>query len=291
MVQGPILVTGASGQVGGAVAKLAAAKGIAMSAPNRAALDLTNEAHIMAAVAGQPWAAIINCAAYTAVDKAEAEPDVAQAINAVAPGIWARESARLGIPLIHVSTDYVFDGRKPEPYVEADRVNPLGVYGRTKEAGESAIRAAHPNHAIIRTAWVVSATGANFINTMLRLGAERAELRVVDDQWGCPSNADDIADALITVAASLGDRAGTWHFVNSGEATWHALAGHVFAQTKRHGLPTPLLTPIPTADYPTPAKRPANSRLDTRAIQSDFDIQPRSWQEAVDAVLAERLTS
>jgi dTDP-4-dehydrorhamnose reductase len=288
--EGPILVTGASGQVGGAIERLARARGLTIWAPTRAELDLTQEGDIVAAAGRARWAAVINCAAYTAVDKAESEPELAHAVNAHAPAIWAREAAQAGIPLIHVSTDYVFDGSKSTPYAETDPVNPLGVYGRSKEAGEAAIRAAHPNHAIIRTAWVVSAGGANFINTMLRLGAERPEVRVVDDQLGCPSSADDIAGALLKVAATLGARSGTWHFVNGGEASWHGLAAHVFAETKRRGLPTPMLTPITTADYPTPAQRPANSRLLTAAIERDFDIQPRPWQEAMNAILAERLS-
>jgi dTDP-4-dehydrorhamnose reductase len=290
MFNGPILVTGASGQVGGAVARLAASHDIEIWAPGRADLDLTDERKIIAAVAQTKWAAIINCAAYTAVDKAETEPELAEAVNAAAPAVWARETARIGIPLVHVSTDYVFDGSKPVPYVESDSVNPLGVYGRTKEAGEAAIRLVHPNHAIIRTAWVISAGGANFLNTMLRLGAERAEVKVVDDQLGCPSSANDIAAALLHVTATLGDGSGTWHFVNSGEATWHGLASHVFTETKRRGLPTPALTPIATAEYPTPAQRPANSRLATEAIERDFEITPKPWQEAIDAILAERLS-
>ncbi len=289
MFDGPILVTGASGQVGGALAWLAAAQDVEIWAPDRSQLDLTSESDIVAAVERKPWAAIINCAAFTAVDRAEVEPDLAEAINAVAPGVWARETARADIPLVHISTDYVFDGSKATPYIESDAVNPLSVYGRTKEAGEAAIRAVNSNHAIIRTAWVVSASGANFINTMLRLGAERPELRVVDDQLGCPSGAADIAEALLKVAANLGNRSGTWHFVNSGKASWHGLAAHIFAETRRRGLPTPTLLPITTADYPTPAKRPANSRLATAAIQRDFELAPRPWQEAVDAILAKRL--
>ncbi len=289
MFDGPILVTGASGQVGGALARLAAALGIEIWAPDRTQLNLTSQSDIVAAVARTPWAAIINCAAYTAVDRAETEPPLAEAVNTAAPALWARETARAGIPLVHVSTDYVFDGSKATPYLESDAVNPLGVYGRTKEAGEAAIRAVHPNHAIIRTAWVVSAGGANFINTMLRLGAERPEVRVVDDQLGCPSGAADIAEALLQVAANLGDRCGTWHFVNSGEASWHGLAAHIFAETRRRGLPTPALTPITTADYPTPAQRPTNSRLATAAIEQDFELTPRPWQEAIDAILAKRL--
>lgn len=246
---------------------------------------------MVACVAAQDWTAVINCAAYTAVDKAESEADLAEAINARAPAILARETALLGIPLIHVSTDYVFDGGKPSPYFESDPVLPLGVYGQTKEAGEAAVRAANPHHAIVRTAWVVSARGANFINTMLRLGAERPEVRVVDDQLGCPSNAKDIAAALFTVARDLGDRSGTWHFVNRGEASWHDLARRVFDAAAARGLPTPLLTPITTNEYPTPAARPANSRLDTSKITADFGIDPRPWQDAVDDILTERLGS
>jgi dTDP-4-dehydrorhamnose reductase len=289
MAEVTILVTGASGQVGGAITRLAKARGLDIWAPGRTELDLTLEGDIVAAANRTRWSAIINCAAYTAVDKAESEPELAHSINAVAPAIWAREAADAGVPLIHVSTDYVFDGSKASAYTETDPVNPLGIYGVTKEAGEAAIRAVHHNHAIIRTAWVVSAGGANFINTMLRLGAERPEVRVVDDQLGCPSNAGDVADALLKVAVSLGERSGTWHFVNGGEASWHGLAAHVFAETKRRGLPTPSLMPIATADYPTPAQRPANSRLLTTAIERDFDIKPRPWQVAIDAILAERL--
>lgn len=241
------------------------------------------------AVADGHWDAIVNCAAYTAVDRAESDEARAHAVNAVAPGILAREAARRRIPIIHVSTDYVFDGSKSQPYVESDRVNPLGVYGRTKEAGEAAVRAANPRHAIVRTAWVLSARGANFLNTMLRLGAEREELGVVDDQIGCPSRAEDIAEALMTVAGQLQGRAGTWHFVNAGEGSWYDLAAHIFAGTKARGLPTPRLRAITTAEYPTPARRPANSRLSTTRISADFGIEPRHWHEAVDAILAERL--
>jgi dTDP-4-dehydrorhamnose reductase len=288
-MNGPVLITGASGQVGGAVARLAVARGTQVWAPLRAELDLTEQADIVAAIARAPWSAVINCGAYTAVDRAETEPDLARAINAVAPALLARETARAGIPIIHVSTDYVFDGTKSAPYTEDDPVGPVSVYGRTKEAGEAAIRAVHPNHAIIRTAWVVSAGGANFINTMLRLGAERDQMSVVDDQIGCPSNAEDIAAAILTVADNLGSRSGTWHMVNGGEATWYDLAAHIYAETKRRGLPTPTLSPITTADYPTPARRPANSRLSTARLTQDFDITPRAWQDAVDAILAERL--
>lgn len=287
----PILVTGGSGQIGGAFVRQAALNDIATIAPNRTDFDLSNADSMAAFVRASKWSAIVSCAAYTAVDRAESEPDLARAINAVAPGILADEAARANIPIIHVSTDYVFDGSKHEPYVETDTVNPAGVYGRTKESGEAAVRAASSNHAIIRTAWVVSAGGANFINTMLRLGSKCTELSVINDQVGCPSSADDIALALLRIAERLGDHSGTWHFVNSGEASWYDLAGHVFAAASAKGLPVPKLIPISSAEYPSPAKRPANSRLNADKFAADFDFAPRPWQAAINNILAERLGS
>jgi dTDP-4-dehydrorhamnose reductase len=284
-----ILVTGGSGQIGSALRKHGALQGLDLVAPDRRQMDLSIEASISEIIAKERWSAVINCAAYTAVDKAESEPELAYAINSMAPFVLARETARSGIPLIHVSTDYVFDGTKSAPYHEDDPVRPLGVYGRTKEAGETAVRATNPRHAIIRTAWVVSAGGGNFLDTMLRLGAERSELNVVDDQRGCPTGADDIAAALLAVLGQLDDRGGTWHFVNTGEASWFELAQHIFSETARRGLPIPEVHPIPTAQYPAPAKRPANSRLATAAIARDFSIKPRSWPEAINAILAQRL--
>lgn len=284
------LVTGGSGQVGGAFTRTATAQGIDLYAPDRRQLDLTNKDSIVSTIASRPWSAVINCAAYTAVDKAEAQFELAQEVNARAPAIMAEETARLNIPLIHVSTDYVFDGTKTSPYTENDVVNPLGVYGRTKEAGEAAIRASGTRYAIIRTAWILSAGGANFLNTMLQLGAERSEMKVVNDQVGCPTNANDVANTLLKVAQKLGDRCGTWHFVNSGEASWYDLADYIYSETRKRGLVTPRLVPISTVDYPTPAKRPANSRLETAALIRDFSIVPRPWQEAVSEILSDRLT-
>lgn len=289
MARPRILVTGGSGQVGAAVVRLARSMDWDVWAPARPELDLLDPTSIAAAIAEGPWSAVINCAAYTAVDRAESEPELAHAVNADAPAVLARETMRARIPIIHVSTDYVFDGTKAFPYLEDDCVNPLNIYGKTKEAGEAAIRALNPQHAIVRTAWVLSAGGANFLNTMLRLGAERSELRVVVDQIGCPTGADDIADALLGVTARLNGRGGTWHFVNSGETTWHGLASHIFAQASGSGFETPNLVPIATADYPTPAKRPENSRLSTVAIERDFGIKPRPWQEAASAILKTRL--
>ncbi|WP_374396723.1 dTDP-4-dehydrorhamnose reductase [Sphingopyxis sp.] len=285
----PLLITGANGQVGGAAARLARERGVACETPSRAALDLADAASIHRYMDGTRWRAILNCAAYTAVDRAESEPVLAHAVNAVAPGILADHAARQDCPIVHVSTDYVFDGTKAEPYVETDPVAPLGVYGASKAAGEDAVRAAAPaSHVIVRTAWVLSAGGANFLNTMLRLGAERDQLGVVADQHGCPTNADDLADALLAILDR--DRApGTWHAVNGGETTWHGLACHIFGRAAAAGLKVPEVRAIATADYPTPARRPANSRLATGKLHDDFGLTLRPWQDAVDAILAERL--
>ena len=287
-----LLVTGGSGQVGGAVAALGTARGHAISLPPRAAFDLADPAGMAAWLAGRDFDAIINCAAYTAVDAAEAAPDEAFAANAAAPGVLARIAAERDIPLLHVSTDYVFDGAKPGPYREDDATGPINVYGASKLAGEEAIIASGCRHAILRTAWVLSAGGKNFLNTMLRLAAEREELSVVADQHGCPTSADDIAAALLAMAGALVDRTvgnGVWHFVNAGETTWHGLAEHIFARAAEAGLKTPRLLPITTAQYPTPARRPANSVLATDKFARDFGDAPRGWKAAIDAILDQRL--
>lgn len=288
MTKKPILLTGGTGQVGQAVLNHAAKKELNIFAPDRSVLDLTNEKSIADMVSANSWSAVINCAAFTAVDQAETDTALAEQVNAVAPAIFARETAKLAIPIIHVSTDYVFDGTKNTPYVEEDTVNPIGVYGRTKERGESAVRMLNPRHAILRTAWVVSAGSANFVNTMIRLASERPEINVVDDQVGCPSSASDIAQALLTLATQTKVQNGTWHFVNSGEASWFDLAAYLFAEMRRRGLQTPVLNAIPTSQYPTPAKRPSNSRLSTAAIERDFGLRPRHWHDAIDAIFAER---
>lgn len=278
-----ILVTGGTGQVGTGIAH-ANRDRFELVVPGRDALDLASPSAIDAAVAARDWAAVLNCAAYTAVDKAESEPDAAYAINAEAPAALARATALRGIPLLHVSTDYVFDGAKPAPYEEGDPVAPLGVYGASKEAGERRVREANPNHLILRTAWVVSPWGGNFVKTMLRLGTEREELRVVDDQIGCPTGAIDIAEALLTLAEHrIADEGapGTFHFTNTGETSWFGLAEAIFAN-RAHA---PRLTSIPTSAYPTPARRPANSRLSTQRIARDHGIVARPWQ----AMLAELL--
>jgi dTDP-4-dehydrorhamnose reductase len=272
----PILVTGGTGQVGTALRQAAGRFGAEIVAPGRDELDLTSSCALDAFMAKRDWAAVINAAAYTAVDKAESEPDLAAAVNAVAPELLASVTGARGLRLLHVSTDYVFDGSKDGFYAEDDPVAPLGVYGASKEAGERGVRAGNPDHIILRTAWVVSPWGHNFVKTMLRLSAERKQLRVVDDQHGCPTSAIDIADALLTIATK-GGPAGTYHFVNAGEASWCDLARFVF---DRAGMDV-AVEAITTADYPTPARRPANSRLSTEMLQRTFGISPRPWQDAV----------
>jgi dTDP-4-dehydrorhamnose reductase len=283
----PWLVTGGSGQLGGAVVRLSRALGDDVFCPTREEMHLSDPSAIRNAMNSKIFKGVLNCAAYTAVDKAESEPDLAFAINATAPKILAQECARLEIPLIHVSTDYVFDGSKKKPYIENDAVGPLCIYGASKEVGENAIRESGAQHAIIRTAWLLNSTGANFFTTMLRLGSERDELRVVSDQYGSPTSAKDLATALILISRRLYGKSGTWHVVNRGDASWYELATYVFRQAGRRGCRVPSLTAIPSSEYPTPAKRPANSILSTDKLESDFGIRPRHWQHAVDSILEE----
>ncbi len=283
-----ILLTGGAGQVGTEFRRRAPAR-FEVVAPGRDELDLADPDSIAAFMARRPWAAVINSGAYTAVDKAESDAVTAWKVNALAPAAIAHACAATDTPLIQVSTDYVFDGAKTSPYLETDAVGPLGVYGASKEGGEQAVRTTHQRHVILRTAWVVSPHGANFIKTMLRLGATRDRLTVVDDQWGGPTSAADIADALAVIAQRLIDDAGaptgTYHFVNAGEATWCGFAREVFAQSTAAGRPVPVVDAIPTSSYPTPARRPANSRLDTARITRDFGVQPRPWRTAISDVV------
>lgn len=284
-----ILLTGGSGQVGTEIIRQAPA-GLNIVAPGRAQLDMADAEAIAALVASRSWAAVINCAAYTAVDKAETEVVAAWRVNALAPAALARASAEADIPLIHVSTDYVFDGSKAGFYVETDPVAPVGVYGASKEGGEQAVRTANPRHVILRTAWVVSPHGSNFVKTMLRLAETRSELNVVDDQHGCPTSAADIAATVLAIAERMIEDAdaptGTYHFVNEGEATWCEFARAIFTAAQAHGLAPPTVHPIPSSAYPTPARRPANSRLSTEKLRRDYAIAPRPWPAALAEIMA-----
>lgn len=288
-----MLVTGGAGQVGRALARHAWPEGWCAVALTRAELDLADPAAIAAKVAqgraGRPWAAVVNAAAYTAVDRAESEPVLAWTVNALAPAALAQACRAADVPLVHVSTDYVFDGSKEGAWEVDDAPAPLGVYGASKLGGELAVRTAHPRHAIVRTAWVVSAHGSNFVKTMLRLGAERPSLRVVADQHGSPTAAADLAAALATVAVRMAENTraptGTLHFSNIGPTSWHGFAQAIFDGARLRGGPSPQVEAITTADYPTPAKRPANSLLSTASIQQAYGVSPRAWTEALDDIL------
>ena len=290
-----VLVTGGSGQVGGALAAMAEVEGFRFVAPGRDDLDLLTPASFAPVLASRPWAAIVNAAAYTAVDKAESEVEEAWRINALAPACLAREAARAGIPLVHVSTDYVFSGSATRPYGEDDPVGPLGVYGASKEAGEQGVRTGGGRAAIVRTSWVVSSRRANFLKTMLRLGAERDVLRVVADQQGAPTSAADLACALATIARALATDpsapTGTFHFSNAGATTWADFAAEIFAQSAARGGPSARVEPITSADYPTPARRPACSLLATGRIQALYGVSPRPWQAAVSDIIDDLIPS
>ena len=289
MAYADILLTGGGGQVGTEIRRLAPADW-RIAAPGRDTLDMSDPASIAAAVGSRRWSAIINTAAYTAVDKAESDVVAAWKVNALGPAALAAAAAQAAIPLVHLSTDYVFDGRKDGAYLESDPVGPMSVYGASKEGGEQAVRTAHPRHVILRTAWVVSPHGGNFVKTMLRLARERPGVRVVDDQYGCPTSATDIALAVIIIANRLMQDAeapaGTYHFVNDGDASWCAFATSIFAAAALQGWPSPMVEAISTADYPTPARRPANSRLSTGKLRADFGVSPRPWRVAMEEVVA-----
>ncbi|MCI9882881.1 dTDP-4-dehydrorhamnose reductase [Methylobacterium goesingense] len=285
-----ILILGGAGQVGTALQAPALwDAGTRLHAPSRTALDVTDAAAIAAALGARPYAAVVNAAAYTAVDRAESEIAAAWSLNAVAPALLAAATARAGIPLVHVSTDYVFDGRTEAPCTPDRPVNPQSVYGASKAAGEIAVRSANPRHAIIRTAWVVSPHRGNFVKTMLRLANERERLSVVDDQHGSPTSAGDLAAGLAQIAQALardpGAPTGTHHFVNAGATTWCGFARAIVAGAARRGARSVPVDAIPTSAFPTPARRPAHSVLSTASLTAAYGLRPRPWAEALDDIL------
>ena len=284
-----ILVLGGAGQVGTELQAYPWPESVRVHAPDRSALDLTDEAAVAGALAGRSYAAVINAAAYTAVDRAESDVAAAWRLNALAPAILAGETRRHGIPLVHVSTDYVFDGKAPGAYAPDAPVQPMSVYGASKAAGECAVRASNPRHAIVRTAWVVSPHRSNFVKTMLRLATERERLEVVDDQHGSPTSASDLAAALAVIALRLAEHAdaptGTVHYVNAGATTWCGFARAIVAGASRRGGRVIPVDGIATAAYPTPARRPANSQLSTESLTAAYGIRPRQWEAALDDIL------
>jgi dTDP-4-dehydrorhamnose reductase len=284
-VNGTILVIGRSGQVARALAQY---PGVVTA--GRPDADLANPETLAVALARHAPAAVVNAGAYTAVDAAEAERDGVFAINAAGAGHLARACARADVPLIHISTDYVFDGRATRPWREDDPVSPLSAYGASKAEGEREVRTAGGRHVILRTSWIYSETGRNFLTTMLRLGRERPELAIVDDQIGAPTYAADVAAAIAriieTAETGRDDIWGTYHFASAGSTTWFGFAAEIFAQAQALGRPVPKLKPITTAEYPTPARRPAYSVLDTARITRVFGIAPPDWREALGRCMA-----
>lgn len=291
MARQRMVVTGREGQVVKSLMERSAlGDGFEVIALGRPELDLSRPEAVEAALRQAQPDVIISAAAYTAVDQAETEEEAATVINGTSAGAIASMAAALGVPVIHLSTDYVFDGTKATPYTEADPVAPIGAYGRSKLAGEKAVARAHSNHAILRTAWVYSPFGKNFVKTMLRSAEARDSLNVVDDQVGTPTSALDIADAVLVVAANLLGRdavelRGVFHMTGSGEASWADFAEEIFRQSKALGGASAEVVRIPSSAYPTPAKRPANSRLDCRKLTTIHGVTLPPWQEATAAVV------
>jgi dTDP-4-dehydrorhamnose reductase len=281
-----LLVTGGSGMTGSEIAGRAPERGWEVLALSHSDLDISDSDAITAKVREFQPDVVINSAAYTAVDRAESESDLAARVNAFGASNVARAAAAASAAIVHLSTDYVFSGDAHEPYLPDDFVGPKSVYGRTKLAGEVAVREVNDNHCIVRTSWVFGRTGSNFVRTMIRLSGERDEIRVVADQQGRPTYAGDLADAILSVADQLRtsrDARGTYHFANSGEATWFDFARAIFEIKPVPGL---RLVPISTADYPTPARRPRYSVLDTTSFTSQFGVTPRPWQDPLRELLA-----
>jgi len=284
-----ILISGQHGQVSSELQKRLGAMG-ELVVPGRDQLDLAQPAQIRQQVRRVRPDLIINAAAYTAVDKAQSEKAAAFAVNAEAPGILAEEAAALGIPLIHYSTDYVFDGRKGAPYTETDATNPLGVYGESKLAGEQAITAVQGKHLILRTSWVYSTHGHNFLLTMQRLLQEKPELRIVADQIGAPTWAGTIANSTLALIerwqAGESGAWGTYHLSAQGETSWFGFAQAIGEALREQGKPCAHLLPIPSSDYPTPAARPLNSRLDCSRLLREWGVSQPDWQTALRECLA-----
>ncbi|MBB2751776.1 UNVERIFIED_ORG: dTDP-4-dehydrorhamnose reductase [Rhizobium aethiopicum] len=289
-----IAVTGKQGQVVQSLLRRGGETGVEISAVGRPEMDLANPASIAAVFSALRPDVIVSAAAYTAVDKAESEAELVFAVNAAGAGAVAEAAARIGVPVIHISTDYVFSGDKASPYSEEDATAPISVYGRSKLAGETAVAAASPNHVILRTAWVYSPFGTNFLKTMLRLAETRDHLRVVADQTGCPTSALDIADAILAIATRVAaDPApslrGTFHLTGSGEASWADFAEEIFAELSKFSGKNVGVERIPTADYPTPAKRPANSRLNGDKLARTYGIRLPEWKQSMTIVMQDLL--
>ncbi|WP_418137509.1 dTDP-4-dehydrorhamnose reductase [Agrobacterium sp. El2ro-1b] len=284
-----LAVTGKNGQVVSALLALASAE-LEIVALGRPELDLAQPETVLKALREAKPDAVVSAAAYTAVDKAESEPDIAFAVNRDGARAVAQAASDLGIPVIHLSTDYVFDGAKDTAYVESDPTGPTSVYGRSKLEGERAVAGATDNYVVLRTAWVYSEYGNNFVKTMLRLSENRDEINVVADQLGCPTSANDIAAAVVTIARKLVEDSsapprGVFHLSGTGETNWANFAKQIFAFSAETGGKSIAVNDITTAQYTTPARRPANSRLDCSKLEEVYGIKLPSWQQSTRAVV------
>ena len=285
-----ILLTGANGQVGWELSNRGGQRGFEVLALDRSDLDITDPVSVSKEVNRSAVSLVVNAAGYTAVDEAESEPELAFAVNRDGPAYLASACGKAGIPLVHISTDYVFDGQKQEAYLVTDPVSPLSVYGKSKAAGEVEVREHLKEHLILRTGWLYGVHGHNFVKTMLSLGREREVVQVVTDQHGCPTYAADLVETILRIAAQFlqGGRVhwGTYHYCGKGVTTWHGFAEEIFRLASGYeSLQVKRVEPVRTSEYPTPAKRPSNSVLDCSLIEKTFDIRPKPWLESLAQML------
>lgn len=285
-----LLIIGKNGQLGWDLVKKARERRWVPSGLDLPEFDITDEICVNSRLNEPGIDIVINAAAYTAVDLAEKERDKAYAVNCTGPALLAKACQRHDLPLIHISTDYVFDGMKKSPYLETDPICPVGVYGQTKAEGEAAVRDTLKKHIIIRTAWLCGVFGSNFVKTMLKLGQSKRELRVVDDQFGCPTFAFDLAEAILDISQKISDGGdvqwGIYHYCGEGYASWYAFAQKIFdIASAFEDLSVERIIPIPTTEYPTPADRPAYSVLDCTKIKTNFDISTKPWQESLEKMI------
>jgi dTDP-4-dehydrorhamnose reductase len=281
-----ILLTGANGQVGWELSNRGGQQGFEVLALDRADLDITDPVSVSKEVNRSAVSLVVNAAGYTAVDEAESEPELAFAANRDGPSYLASACGEAGIPLVHISTDYVFDGQKQGAYLVTDPVSPLSVYGKSKAAGEVEVREHLKEHLILRTGWLYGVHGDNFVKTMMRLGREREVIQVVDDQYGCPTYAADLAETILRIATQfLGSGQvhwGTYHYCGTGVTTWHGFAEEIFRLASGYeSLKVKRVEPISTSEYPTPAKRPTSSILDCSVLENTFNIHPQPWAESL----------
>jgi len=286
-----VLITGANGQLGRELLRLGHTADFEVYSLTRQQLDITNEIRIQQVFKRISPSLVINAAAYTHVDRAENEPELAFAVNQNGPAYLARYCADNQLALIHISTDYVFDGTKGRPYQEDDPITPLGVYGQSKAQGEAAVRSILSNHIIVRTSWLYGVYGHNFVKTILKLASEKKDLRVVDDQLGSPTCAADLAKAVLTISGKIGANEkfdwGTYHYCGKGITSWHGLAEKIIELAAPYiALKTRQVTAITTAEWPTPVKRPPYSVLDCTRLKSQFGIKPEPWQQSLQQTIA-----